>query len=79
MKDYCERCGEELNPKTMVYLELSTKTGLFTDPDKVDLGPDESEGGESQGAFTFGKACAAAVLKNGGDLIRIGKLANETD
>jgi len=77
MDDYCERCGEKLNPKTLVYLELSTKAGLFTDPDKVSLGAAESEGGENQGAFPFGKACARAVLANGGDCVRIGRLARE--
>lgn len=64
--DYCERCGERLNKKTLVWLELSQETGLFTDPDKVVL-PEN----ESQGSFTFGKACAKAVLNNGGDLERI--------
>jgi hypothetical protein len=66
--DYCERCGEKLNPKTMVWLELNSRTGLYSDPDKSPV-PEE----DSQGGFTFGKACAAAVLKNGGRLVRLAK------
>ena len=68
LQDYCERCGEKLDPKTAVWLELSTHTGLFTDPE-VALLPES----ESQGGFAFGKSCAAAVLKAGGQLTRIKK------
>lgn len=57
----CERCNEKLKPGTEVYLELNNKTGLYSDPDKVNLGEDESQGG-----FPFGKACAKRVLANGG-------------
>jgi hypothetical protein len=67
MDHYCERCGEKLNPKNLTYLELSTETGLFTDPDLVTLPENESQGG-----FTFGKDCAKAVLANGGDNVWIG-------
>jgi hypothetical protein len=63
---YCERCGERLDPKKIVWLELSQETGLFTDPD-IALLPEK----ESQGGFTFGKACAKAVLANGGDMVKI--------
>ncbi len=64
MNEYCERCGEKLNPKTLVELELSQETGLFTNPGQI---PRE----ESQGCFVFGINCAKAVLKNGGDLVRL--------
>ena len=64
----CERCGEKLNELTLVWLELNSLTGLYHDPEKNPV-PEE----ESQGGFTFGKACAAAVLKNGGRNIRIKK------
>ena len=63
---FCERCGEKLNPKKMVWLELSTHTGLFTDPDQTVIPENESQGG-----FTFGRSCAKAVLAAGGDLERI--------
>lgn len=63
---YCERCNERLDPSKIVWLELSQETGLFTDPDKAVLPENESQGG-----FTFGRACANSVLKNGGDLERI--------
>lgn len=56
---YCERCGERLNPATMVALELNSHTGLYSNG-----GVPESE---SQGWFDFGKACAAKILKAGGE------------
>ncbi len=59
--DYCERCGEPLNPKTLVVLELDQDTGLYGWPGNL-LGTNHT----SQGGFTFGSACAKAVLKAGG-------------
>lgn len=53
----CERCNEKLNPKTAVWLELSMTDGNYYLPSKF---PNEHE---SQGAFSFGKACANAELK----------------
>lgn len=61
LKYWCQRCGEELDPTTMAELELNTHTGLYSDPAKGPL-PQE----DSQGLFSFGIACAKAVLKNGG-------------
>ena len=64
MKDealYCESCGEKLNPKRAVWLELSFKTNLWTDPE-VAPWPEE----DSQGGFPFGKDCAKRILANGG-------------
>jgi len=61
-KHFCERCGERLNPQTMVWLELNLRTGLYADPEQTPV-PES----ESQGAFTFGQACAKAVLANGGE------------
>ena len=66
MDRYCQRCGELLNNKKMKMLELSQDTGLFSDPDKGLLPENESQGG-----FTFGLACAKAVLKNGGECVAI--------
>jgi hypothetical protein len=54
---FCERCGEQLNPDTAVWLELSWKTNRYA-------GAVPTE--ESQGWFSFGRACAKAVLANGG-------------
>ena len=54
--------GERLNPQTMVWLELNLRTGLYADPEQTPV-PES----ESQGAFTFGQACAKAVLANGGE------------
>jgi hypothetical protein len=62
----CERCGESLAPGKEVWLELNTYTGRYHDPDK-----DPVPESESQGGFTFGPACAKAVLKNGGKNTRI--------
>ena len=51
---HCERCGEKLNPKKMVWLELDQRTNTYTDgyvPEDV-----------SQGGFTFGRACSVKML-----------------
>lgn len=47
---YCQRCGDLLDPKKMVWLELDQRTNTYTSgpvPENV-----------SQGCFTFGRACA---------------------
>jgi len=56
--DICENCGRELDPRKSVWLELSWKTGKYTDGEL----PEE----ESQGFFCFGSACAKTVLRNNG-------------
>ena len=61
----CERCGEKLNPARMVWLELNTLDGTYN----ANVG--EVPEGESQGCFTFGAACARAVVENAGELVRI--------
>lgn len=61
---YCIRCGEKLDPKKMVWLELNQVTGRYHKPGEV---PED----KSQGAFEFGAACARRVLKNGGRLVRV--------
>lgn len=63
--DCCERCGEKLNPKTLEWLELDTRTNRFHWPE------DFPASGLSQGAFPFGTACAKAVIANGGANVRI--------
>lgn len=65
MNQYCERCGEKLNPKTSVMLEMDGSSNLYYKPGK--LPPERSQGG-----FYFGKACAKAVLANGGAVQTIG-------
>lgn len=65
---FCERCGEKINPSTMVWLELNQMTGQYHRANEV---PAE----ESQGWFTFGKSCAKAVLQNNGYNERINKMA----
>ncbi len=52
---FCERCGEKLNPKTAVWLELSMTDGKYYNQ--------IPEGHDSQGGFSFGKACAKSQLK----------------
>ena len=49
----CTRCNEKLHSRRIKWLELSTKTGCYTDPEIVLL-PEE----ESQGCFPFGLVCA---------------------
>lgn len=56
---YCERCRQLLNPATAVWLELSTRTGLYSDEKLPEA--------ESQGCFTFGPDCARTVLAAGGE------------
>jgi hypothetical protein len=51
----CERCGEKLNPSKAVWLELSMTDGKY-----YNQIPD---GHDSQGAFSFGKACSKSELK----------------
>lgn len=51
---FCERCGEKLNPKKMVWLELDQRTNTYTD------GYVSEE--VSQGGFTFGRACSVKML-----------------
>jgi hypothetical protein len=51
---FCERCGEKLNPKTAVWLELSMTDGKYYNQ--------IPEGHDSQGGFSFGKACAKTQL-----------------
>lgn len=58
----CERCGAPLNEGRAVWLEMSTKTGKYTDPVKHPLPEDES-----QGCFPFGKDCAVHQLGDEGD------------
>lgn len=65
---HCERCGEKLNPKTMVELELDMRTSQYGLPGSV---PAQ----HSQGLFYFGRACAKHVLANNGYVFTIGKRA----
>ena len=52
---YCERCGQPLNSKRVVWLELSETDGRYYT--KI------PEGHISQGGFTFGKVCSIKQLK----------------
>jgi hypothetical protein len=56
---HCERCGETLDNAKAIWLELSTRTGRYAKAGSV---PEA----DSQGCFSFGSACARAVLKDGG-------------
>lgn len=51
----CERCGEKLNPKKVKWLELSQTDGNYYET--------IPKGHISQGAFSFGTACATTQLK----------------
>lgn len=55
----CYRCGRELDPESVVWLELNCSTGEWVESDSAPW----SDGPESQGCFEFGKACAARVLR----------------
>lgn len=51
----CERCNEKLNPKKVIWLELSITDGKYYS--------ELPEGHESQGGFSFGKACSIKQLQ----------------
>lgn len=54
----CEKCGAPLvGGAAVVWLELDQRTGLYVDPDVIDVPPDVS-----QGCFPFGRACARREL-----------------
>lgn len=55
---WCERCGEKLNPNRAVWLELSITDGRYYEENEF------PKGHESQGFFSFGKACSRKVVKN---------------
>jgi hypothetical protein len=61
----CERCGENLNTRRAVWLELDQNTNLFYKPGALPAGA------VSQGGFKFGSACAKKVLAAGGRNERI--------
>jgi hypothetical protein len=50
----CERCGEELHPDRLVWLEFDQRTSTYTNQDVPEK--------YSQGGFTFGAACAKREL-----------------
>jgi hypothetical protein len=56
MITYCEFCGRKLNPKEVVELELDRRTNTYRLPGEIPLA-------YSQGIFSFGKDCAAKMLK----------------
>ena len=58
-QQWCERCGQALDTDKLVWLELNTYTGIYSEPGTV---PKD----ESQGCFTFGQACARSVIEAGG-------------
>lgn len=51
----CERCNEILNPDTAIWLELSNTDGNYY----LEI----PQGHETQGLFSFGKACSKRQLK----------------
>lgn len=53
----CQRCNEKLNPKKIVWLELSMTDGNYYECEKF------PSNHESQGGFSFGSACAKTQVK----------------
>lgn len=53
----CSCCGRKLNPKTMVWLELSFATGKWFKNEG------ECPADESQGWHAFGAACARKTIR----------------
>lgn len=54
-KQFCTRCNKELNPKNIVWLELSNTDGRYYNTIPT--------GHRSQGCFPFGPDCAPKELK----------------
>ncbi len=53
-KIFCEHCGAELKPGSVVWLTFDQRNGRYTDQPI----PEEF----SQGGFPFGKDCAKTIL-----------------
>lgn len=66
----CLRCGKALGRQKSVWLELNCTTGLYCEEGTIPRN-------DSQGSFEFGAACARAILKNGGELVYVGRAAKE--
>lgn len=54
---FCDRCGEELKPGKIVWLELSTTDGEYYNPKNFPIGH------LSQGLYPFGISCAKKIQK----------------
>lgn len=52
---FCERCHQQLNPTTAIWLDLNNRTNRYSD----EAWPEA----ESQGCFAFGPDCARSVLR----------------
>ena len=63
MTNYCNRCEQRLNPKTMVGLEYDNDTGVYHDPRISSVPADH----ESLGLYFFGRDCAKAILTHQGE------------
>lgn len=61
----CERCSRFLNPDDTIWLTLNSHTLIWYE-DESAIPPEQNQGG-----FPFGRKCAEAVIKNGGELVRI--------
>ncbi len=57
--EHCTRCNAILDPDKSVWLELSWKTGKYSDPEKISIPAQESQGG-----FPFGETCARHQLQH---------------
>ena len=55
----CQRCGQDLNPKQIEWMELDSHTGLY----HIDGFNSEGDPDRSQGWFPFGTACAKTQTK----------------
>lgn len=57
--EVCNECGKEIDPETMVLLELHVSTHEWAEPGTKDWSDTE----DSQGCWTFGPKCGPKVLK----------------
>ena len=54
-REWCQRCGEELDPKKSVWLRLDRNTMIYHSEGKAPATASEDEG------FPFGSTCAKKV------------------
>jgi hypothetical protein len=52
---FCERCGRELQPDQVIWLEFDQRTHTYHDKGGIPVD-------KSQGGFPFGKRCAELEL-----------------
>ena len=64
-KEYCSRCGQELDLSRIVWFEVNCRTHEVWETTDESSKPDWSDTEDSQGCFPYGPDCAKHVRKKG--------------